>query len=142
KAFEDELSAIIELAFFLPVMVYLGDAVGTQTQMLFVRGLTTETVRLSSYLRRELLVDVSIGALLSILLGAFSFFLIGEIRLTSIIMLAVFAIVSTAGLLAIGISLLLFKLRRDPAIGGGPFVTIVQDIVSLLIYFAIATAIL
>lgn len=140
--FSRELEELIALAFFIPVMVYMGSAIGTQAQMLFVRGLSYQQINIRRYAMRELSVDVVIGMIVAIILAGFALLLTHSPTLALIISLSIFFIMSTAGMIAIFVSLLLFKLKKDPAFGGGPFTTIIQDLVSLTIYFLVATAIL
>lgn len=142
KSFSRDLEDAIALAFFIPVMVYMGDAVGTQTQTLFVRGLSLGHINVKRYVVREIASDVVIGLVISLLLTLFAWASAGSPAVAAIVGFSLFVIVSTAGLMAIAISQLLVKFKRDPAIGGGPFATIIQDILSLFIYFAIASAFL
>ena len=139
-SFEEELSKIVSLAFFIPAMVYMGDAVGHQTQMLLVRGLALGHIRLTTYIAREVAVDVVMGAICACILYFFTYLFMGDATVATIVSLSLFLIMSTAGALSSVLSWMLVKLHRDPAIGGGPFATIIQDITSLLIYFAIASA--
>lgn len=138
-SFEEELSKIVSLAFFIPVMVYMGDAVGHQTQMLLVRGLAFGHIRLSTYIAREVAVDLVMGAICACFLYFFTLLFMGDAVVASIVSISLFAIMSTAGALSSVLSWMLVRLHRDPAIGGGPFATIIQDITSLLIYFAVAS---
>lgn len=55
--------------------------------------------------------------------------------------LALFGACSTATLVAIALPASLRRLGFDPAFGSGPLATVVQDLVSIVIYFALATTI-
>lgn len=136
--FEASLSEVIELAFFIPAMLYMGAAVGTQAQMLFIRGMAFENVKSLQYLWREIQVDVAIAFVSSSLIALFSWVLTQSMLVVSIVSISLFLIVTFAGAVAIIAALILRKLKYDPAIGGGPITTIIQDITSLLIYFGIA----
>ena len=59
-AFEDELEKQVLLAFFVPAIVYMADAVGTQTEAIFIRGLAVG-VSVRGVVRRELIDRRRIG---------------------------------------------------------------------------------
>ncbi len=140
--FESALREIIALAFFIPVIVYMGDAVGHQTQLIFIRSLGSEDMNLKTYLLRELAVDFVIGVFSAIGLLILIEVWLGSPIAASIVGLTMFINVFKAGIIAIGIPLLLFKLKKDPALGSGPFTTTIQDLLSIIIYFLIAGAFL
>jgi magnesium transporter len=140
--FEQSLESRVALAFFIPGIVYLADAIGTQTEAIAVRGLSLSHAPLAALVGGELRTGVLIGAVL----GATSLPLIwlgfGDLRLALTVALSILA----AGTLATTVGLLLpwalMKSGLDPAFGSGPIATIIQDVLSLLIYFAIATLLL
>lgn len=137
--FSKQLEEVIALASFIPVMVYMGDAVGTQTQMLFIRGIAFRQIKAHHYLAREIVIDALIGACIAVLLGVFAMLFTNSAIVTMIVAVSSFLIVASAGTVAIAVSLLLLRFGRDPAVGGGPFTTIIQDLLSLVIYFAVAS---
>ena len=139
---ESTLRANVAVAFFVPALVYLADAIGTQTEAVAVRGLSLTKVGLAPLLRGELRTGMLIGAIL----GALSFVPVwvafGDPRLAAAVALSIFA----AGTVANGIGLLfpwlLKRLRFDPAYGTGPASTVVQDVCTIFVYFAIVHAFL
>lgn len=138
--FEKELSQTVALAFFIPVMVYMGDAVGTQTQMLFIRELDLgRRFNLFSYLKREFPVDLVMGLICSLLIFFFALLIFSSQLIALVMAVALFVIMATAGIINVFISWALISIHRDPAIGAGPLATIIQDIISLLIYFFLVT---
>lgn len=139
SAFHEQLESVIALAFFIPVMVYMGDAVGHQTQTLFIRGIALGHIKLGAYLRREIVVDAAIGVVSAIVLSSFAWLWTQSLLVTWVVGISLFLNILKAGAVAILLPVVLLKFKRDPAIGGGPFTTIVQDILSLLIYFAVAS---
>lgn len=140
--FESALEEIIALAFFIPVIVYMGDAVGHQTQLIFIRSLGSEEVNLKTYVLREIAVDFIIGIVLAAGITLFVQFWLDSPVAAAIVGLTLFINIFKAGTIAVGIPLLLYKLKKDPALGAGPFTTTVQDLLSIVIYFLIATALL
>jgi magnesium transporter len=139
-AFEAELHRRVILAFFVPGIVYLADAVGTQTETVVVRGLSVG-VAMRHMLRRELLT----GLVMGLALGAISFPAVwlrwADRDLAVGVALAVFAACSTATLAAMALPWLFDLLGLDPAFGSGPLATVIQDLLSILIYFMVATAV-
>jgi len=137
--FEEALRANLVIAFFVPGIVYLADAIGTQTEAVVVRFLSMSKVSFPRMLGGELRTGLFIGLTLAALVLPAVALAVGDLRLGLAVALAVVA----AGTMATSIGLffpwLLFRLGKDPAFGSGPVATIVQDVLSLLIYFAIVT---
>lgn len=141
-SFEQALQAQLAIAFFIPAIVYLADAIGTQTEAVAVRGLSLNRAPL----RRLLIDEIVTGALLGLILGLLVLpvvvLLFGNVALA----LAVAIAIVVSGMVATGIGLLLpwllSRASRDPAYGSGPVATVVQDVLSLLVYFATAALLL
>lgn len=141
--FEGAIAENVALAFFIPVIVYMSDAVGTQAQTLFIRAIAVRKVSLPRYLAKELAVDVLLGVVLGALIAIFGLLWSkGGGVIPAIVGLAMAINVVVAGTVAILISWLLYVTHRDPAIGAGPFATVIQDILSLVVYFAVASVLL
>jgi magnesium transporter len=136
-AFEASLHAKVALAFFLPGIVYLADAVGTQTETIVVRGLSVG-VALRRMLRREAASGVVIGLALALVAMPFLWLRWGEFDLALGVGLSIFAACSTATLVAVALPLALDRFGVDPAFGSGPLATVIQDLLSIAIYFVIA----
>lgn len=135
SGFESQLSAQVAVAFFIPSIVYLADAIGTQTETIVVRGLSASHSPLSRLLVRE----VAAGAIIGLILGGLAWpavlFLFGDAGLASAVAMAVFAAGSVATSIGLLFPWLLSRIGVDPAYGSGPVATVVQDVLSLLIYF-------
>jgi len=140
--FEASLQREITLAFFLPLVVYMADAVGTQTETVLVRALSYGPVSLLTQLAREGVLGLLIGVTVGVLAGAG--LLVwgghGPVAMVIGVTLAATAVVATlaASLLPWGLA----RLGADPALAGGPVATVVQDLLSVAIYLSIATAML
>jgi magnesium transporter len=140
RGFEDILSSYLTLAAFIPVIVYLSDAVGTQSQTLIVRMIALEpNFSFRNYMSRE----IKIGSILGITLGVIIFIVvfIGWLSITIgvIIGISIFFSMLFQAFVSTSLSILLTKFRIDPAISSGPITTIMSDITTLVIYFSIAT---
>lgn len=140
--FEGLLASNIQIAFFIPVIVYMADALGHQSENVFVRNLGRRVkVKFGTYLLKEFFLGILLGGFFGALIGAFAFLWFGELNTAFTVGLAMFITMSIAPLVALIIPEILFKEHTDPAVGSGPFATVIQDLLSLLIYFFIATII-
>jgi magnesium transporter len=139
--FEGALARTIELAYFLPAIVYLADAVGTQTEALIVRGLSIG-VPIGRIVRRELWTGGLVGAVLAGIFLPFALGFWAQPGLAATVAVAVLAACGTATLAGMGLPWLLSRLGQDPAFGSGPLATVLQDLLSIGIYFGVAALIL
>lgn len=135
--FEVALQGEIMLAFFIPSIVYLADAVGTQTETVVVRGLSVGA-SLRQMALRELIAGIAIGAALALVAGPLVWWHWGDPDVALTVALALFAACSTATMAAMALPWLFNALRLDPAFGTGPLATVIQDLLSILIYFWMA----
>ena len=140
--YEKILSADVRLAFFIPIIVYMSDAIGTQTETIYVRQLKKSGGSLSKYLLKETALGLSLGGIFGIATAAFAFYWLGSYAIALTVGLAMFVNITLAPVLATLIPAILYKEHSDPALGAGPLATIIQDLISLLIYFLIASLII
>jgi magnesium transporter len=139
--FEGDLSSKVALAFFLPGIVYMADAVGTQTETLVIRGLSVG-VQQARIFRLEALTGAVIGLILSVAMFPLALLVTGDTRLAGVVSLALLASASTATVVAVTLPSIMNRLNLDPAFGSGPLATVIQDVLSIVIYFGIAAALL
>ena len=132
-AFEEQLKEAVVLAFFIPGIVYLADAVGTQTETVVIRGLSVG-IGLRQMARPELLSGLLMGVVLSSV-----FFRWGDSELAIAVSLSLFVACSVATLIAMALPWAIKRFGKDPAFGSGPLATVIQDLLSILIYFVIAS---
>ncbi len=141
--FEETLSQIILLAAFIPAVVYMADAVGAQTQTIFVRTLSLpEKLRLKEYLKKELAISFPLSVFLGLIAFTLIFWWWGEFQVALIIGLSFILTIFIAALLGIFLPWLFFKFKLDPAIASGPFSTVIRDILSIIIFFVVAVLVL
>jgi magnesium transporter len=136
--FETQLQINILLAFFIPGIVYLADAVGTQTETIVVRGLSLG-VPMSRMISRELLAGFAIGVALAVIAGPLVWWRWGDPQVGLSVGLSVLAACSTATVAAMALPWLFDSFGFDPAFGSGPLATVVQDLLSIWIYLFITT---
>ena len=141
RGFEADLMSDVRLAFFIPGIVYMADAVGTQTETLIIRGLSVG-VPIRRVFRLESLTGLFVGLVLAALTLPTAWLAMGSLPLAITLSLSLIAACAVATLVAMSLPWLMSRGGRDPAYGSGPLATVVQDLLSLVIYFAIASAIL
>ncbi|MDP3741339.1 MAG: magnesium transporter [bacterium] len=140
--YEAILSADIRLAFFVPVIVYLSDAVGTQTETIYVRHIKKTGTGFGKYLFKETILGLCLGSIFGLAIGLFAQLWLHSTEVGLTVGLAMLINVAIAPVLATIVPALLYKEHSDPALGAGPLATIIQDLISLLIYFFIASLII
>jgi magnesium transporter len=139
SGFEEALADEISLAFFLPGVVYIADAVGTQTETVIIRGLSVG-VSVRQVARRELVTGLAIGLCLAVAFVPFGMLLVDSSAVVASVALSLLAAASVASGVALVLPSVLARTGVDPAFGSGPLATVVQDLLSILIYFAVAAA--
>ncbi|MFH5832655.1 magnesium transporter [Halalkalibaculum sp. DA384] len=141
SGFESRLQEELTIAFFIPGIVYLADAVGTQTETIIVRGLSVG-VAIKNVLWQELLTGITIGIVLAAISYPFLLWNWNDPQLAFGTSLSLLAACSTATLVAMVLPVLFNLFDIDPAFGSGPIATVIQDVLSILTYFFITTAIM
>lgn len=139
--YESVLSSQVSTAFFIPIILYLSSAVGNQTEAIFLRHIRKGKTDFKEYLFKEIILGLLLGAILGTLLGFFSsLWLPDDVALS--VGLALFLSTSAATVISLLVTQLIYKEHQDPAVGAGPFFAAIQDFVSLVIYFFVASLIL
>lgn len=140
--FEETLESVVLLAAFIPMIMDSGGNVGTQSLAVSVRGLALGTIEKNSFwrmIRRELATGAMIGFVCMILITLLVVIFYGNPMLGVIVGISIMLTLSVSAVIGAVIPLIINKLKFDPAIASGPFITTLNDIIGLLIYFSIAT---
>ena len=132
---EGEISANLAVAYFIPGIVYLADAVGTQTETLAIRGLSVG-VGIRRVARREAATGLLVGIILAAVMFPTISLLWQDVAVAAAVSLAVLAASTMATIVAMVLPYLLHRLGYDPAFGSGPVATVIQDLLSIIIYLA------
>lgn len=139
-AFQAQLEKQVLVAFFIPGIVYLADAVGTQTEAVVIRGLSVG-VGIERIVRREIVTGLLIGALIAAVTYPLTLLLWHESAVSAAVSLSLFAACSVAAAVAMVLPWMFSTLGVDPAFGSGPLATVIQDLLSILVYLVVATAV-
>lgn len=137
--FESTLQSNVMIAFFIPALVYLTDAVGTQTEAIAVRGLSARDKPLVSLLASELMTGALIGAVLGLIAFAAVWLVYGNSAVATGVGISLFAAATIASGIGLVFPWTLARFGVDPAFGAGPVATIFQDVLTILIYFVVMT---
>ena len=139
SGFEGGIEKVPELAFYIPLIMAMGGNIGVQSSAIVVQSLAKDTNPLGSILKkiaRESIVALINGVFLSILIFAIAF-AFGSSTLGFVVSISLFAVILVAAIFGTLIPLLLNKYKIDPALATGPFITTLNDVVGLFIYFTI-----
>ncbi|MCP9618744.1 magnesium transporter [Nocardia otitidiscaviarum] len=137
-AFRGQLKREVLIAFFIPGVVYLADAVGTQTVALVVRGLSVG-VGIRGIVVRESVTGAVIGLLVAAVSYAFTLAVWGDAEVSAAVAIALLAACSVAAVVAMVLPWALSRLGIDPAFGSGPLATVIQDLLSIVIYLGVTS---
>lgn len=138
--YEEQLGLHPEMAFFIPLIAAMGGNVGVQSSAIVVQGLANNTLGMGGWWQKfskELSVAVVNGFICSLLIFGYNIFFTEPSTLAYTVSLALFAVILFAALFGTFVPLMLNRYKIDPALATGPFITTVNDVLGLFIYFAI-----
>lgn len=138
--YEDELKLSPQMAFFIPLVVAMGGNVGIQSSALIVQGLANNTLSKDGMVRRilkELSVGLVNGLACSLVLLAYSYVFSYPMALSLTIGASLLAVILFAAAFGTFMPLTLHRMKIDPALATGPFITTSNDIIGLFFYFMI-----
>ena len=138
--FEEDIKINPEMAFFIPLIAAMAGNVGIQSSAIIVQGIASNSLGLESTfhkLAKEFLVALLNGLILSGLLFLYNFFISKNLALTFTVSSSLFVVIIFAALFGTLIPLLLNRMKIDPALATGPFITTMNDIMGLFIYFLV-----
>ncbi len=136
--FEEDIKINPEMAFFIPLIAAMAGNVGIQSSAIIVQGIASNSLGLESTSRKlgkELIVALMNGLILSGLLFLYNFFISHNLALTFTVSTSLFVVIIFAALFGTLIPLVLHRMKIDPALATGPFITTMNDIMGLFIYF-------
>ena len=130
----------IELAFFTPLIAAMGGNVGVQSAAIIVQGLASNSLGMDTMgerLLKELGVAMLNGIICSVLIMLITFLLGYPSSIYFTVSISLMAVIIFAALFGTFVPLVLNKYKIDPALATGPFITTVNDVLGLFIYFMI-----
>lgn len=142
-SFEGTLEQNVLLAAFIPLVVYMSNAVAMQVQTLYIRDQAAmHNLPLARYFLRHLSISLLISITVAGLFFVMSFIGIVPTDLGRVVGISIFLAINLSVVLALSIPYILNHFKVDPALGSGPVSTIIQDTSSVVVYFTIASLLL
>ncbi len=140
--FEHILSADPALVFFIPLIIYMSDSVGTQTATIYIRNLNKKQARFHIYMIKELLIGISLGLFFGLFVALATHFWLHKDQVALTVGTAMAVNLTTATVFSLLTTATMNRLGVDPASGVDPIVSVFQDVISISIYLVVATLIL
>lgn len=143
--FEETLESVVLLSVFIPMIMDSAGNVGTQSLTVAVRGLALGNIKRDGFIRlikRELSAGFYLGLIAMIAIIILISLIYQNWLLAVIVGVSLLCTLTISTVVGFVIPLIINKLNFDPAIASGPFITTINDIVGLIIYFSIATALM
>ena len=139
--FEANLKEYASLALFIPLIAAMGGNVGIQSSAIVVQSIASNSLMQGSAQKilKELGVALVNSSILASVILGISWFVYDNPALSYTVSISLFVIVIFAAIFGTTIPLLLHRLKIDPAVATGPFITTANDIFGLYIYMYIST---
>lgn len=141
--FEANLATNPKMALFIPLIGGTGGNVGIQSSAIVVQGLANNSLKegeIFPQIMKEGIVSIINASIISLVVFIYNFLMLGDKAITISVSLSLFTVVMFASIFGTVVPLLLDKMKIDPALATGPFITISNDIIGMLIYMFIASA--
>lgn len=141
KTFEPQIALHAMLAIYITLIPAMAGNVGVQSSALIVQGLANNTLRttdLKTRLTKEISVALLNGAICAALIFTFNYIFYQDIRLGVTVSVALMTVILFASFFGTVIPLILDHYNIDPALATGPFITTLNDVVGLFVYFAVS----
>jgi magnesium transporter len=139
SSFEGGITKVPALAFFIPLITAMGGNVGVQSSAIVVQSLAKGSDMFGSILQKlykEFLIALLNGIVLSALIFGIAYYF-ESATLGMVVSISLFTVILFAAIFGTLIPLVLNHYKIDPALATGPFVTTLNDIVGLFIYFTV-----
>ncbi len=140
-AYELTIAKSIVLAFFLTLVLALGESVSIQSMVVTVQALRSSRPTWRSFLtaiRREVLTSILLGLACGTLVALVAWAWRGSLPAALVIGGGIGLSVGAACVFGIVVPTVLHSLRLDPKIAAGPLTLAMTDIATLLFYFSLA----
>ena len=139
-SYEEQIQIRPEMAFFIPLIGATGGNVGVQSSAIIVQGLANNTLitdKIASKLLKELGVGMINGLICSILILGYNLLINESWALAGTVSVALLTVILCASFLGTFVPLMMNRFKINPALATGPFVTTLNDIIGISIYFIV-----
>lgn len=138
--YESQIKIHPEMAFFIPLIGATGGNVGVQSSAIIVQGLASNTLisdKIAPKLFKELGVGIINGLICSSLILGYNILINESWKLAATVSLALLTVILCASFLGTFVPLTMNRFKINPALATGPFVTTLNDIIGISIYFIV-----
>ena len=139
-SYENQIQLRPEMAFFIPLIGAMGGNVGVQSSAIIVQGLANNTLitdKIAPKLLKELGVGLINGLICSTLILGYNLLISESWALAATVSLALMTVILCASFLGTFVPLMMNRFKVNPALATGPFVTTLNDIIGITIYFIV-----
>ena len=141
--FTNTLQAYIILAAFIPLVVYLASAVGTQLEAFAIRDFALfRNLNFPKYFFKQIQAVFIIAILLGGASGLISYLMYNNFKISFVLCVSIIITTLSSIITGLLIPFIFRKFKKDPANGSGPIGTIIQDLLSVIIYLVTAQTLL
>jgi len=140
--FQDSIDKLVYLAILMPIVASMGGVAATQTLTIFIRGMSLQQINATNItwlFKREVAVSIINGIVLSIIIGAITYFWFEDILISALICIAMSINLVAAVIAGVFVPTILRSLNQDPAVAGSVVVTTVTDVVGFFSFLGLAT---
>lgn len=140
--YEAPLHTAVTLVFFIPLLIGIAGSIGSQAAVVVVRELALKEIDMNHLGRRffrELQVALLNGVILSSILFTVIYLWQHDVGLGVLLCVSLMTVVCFTSFLGASFPLLLDRLKIDPAVATGPFITVASDMTGIAIYLTLAT---
>ena len=141
SSFEELITSVVSLVFFLPLIIDSGGNAGSQSATLMIRSLAVGDVKLTDWYKligKEVLVSLLLGASMAVGAALIAYFRAPMIDVVWVVSLTMLLVVLAGSLIGMLLPFIFTHLRLDPATASAPLITTIADICGVIIYFSIA----
>jgi magnesium transporter len=143
QLFEGTLEQNLVLTAFVPLVVYMSSAVGTQMGGFMIRDLAiVHQLPFAKYFYRQFLITLAMALCFSVLLFVVTSLFYGSVVLSVVLGVSLFVSIISSIFTGLVIPEFFSLLKMDPANASGPIATIIQDLLTIVIYFSVAALLL
>jgi len=138
--YENQIMVHPEMAFFIPLIAAMGGNVGVQSSAIVVQGLANDTLgtnNIGQKILKELRVALINGIICSVLILLYNLSFHHSYELAITVSIALITVIIFASVFGTFIPMFLNRMKIDPAIATGPFITTSNDLLGIVIYFSI-----
>ena len=140
--FQESIDKLVYLAILMPIVASMGGVAATQTLTIFIRGMSLQQINATNItwlFKREVAVSIINGIVLSIIIGAITYFWFEDILISALICIAMSINLVAAVVAGVFVPTILRSLNQDPAVAGSVVVTTVTDVVGFFSFLGLAT---